>query len=551
MADNWQLKAVLSAVDQMSPVLKSVSNVAKTTRKYLSDVAGAASGLTSKVGLPLTALSGILGGFSAVAIKNAVIGFTDMGEALYKSSLRTGMSVEQLQRMKYVAEQSGVPIEALEGGIGKLNRNIGMAAAGKSKDLAALMQKLGISTRDANGQLKSGIDILPQLSDAFVRNKNPVVQARMGMALFGKSWQEMVPLLMEGADGINSSLDRFKRLKGVMNLDDLKGAKELGDKFKDLEFVTKGFQNTIAKELVPVLAPLIEDIVQWAAANRKVMSTGVKEFVRDLVAGMRQIDWSAVIEGAKNFARSLGTLVDWIGGARNALILLAVVMNAQTIMAIAGLIGALGRAGIAFLIMAANAYIAGNASLLSLMRVAAVALFTAGPIGVLGAAFTWLAGIAAGASGLISGAMGAVSLAIRGVGAALMANPLGIILALATAAYLIYQNWDTLKAWFSSFFDWIGEKFQKVVGWAVDLAHSVGSFFGGDSSARAATNAGSALNGERQSLVGPASQVKASGQIEVSFKDAPQGMRVEQAKVGGDVPINTNVGYRSYATGMP
>jgi hypothetical protein len=90
-----------------------------------------------------------------------------------------------------------------------------------------------------------------------------------------------------------------------------------------------------------------------------------------------------------------------------------------------------------------------------------------------------------------------------------------------------------------------------VVGWAVDLAHSGGSFFGGDSSARAATNAGSALNGERQSLVGPASQVKASGQIEVSFKDAPQGMRVEQAKVGGDVPINTNVGYRSYATGMP
>lgn len=48
------------------------------------------------------------------------------------------MSVEQLQRMKYVSEQAGVPVEALEGGIGKLNKNIGMAAAGKSKDLAAL-----------------------------------------------------------------------------------------------------------------------------------------------------------------------------------------------------------------------------------------------------------------------------------------------------------------------------------------------------------------------------------------------------------------------------
>jgi hypothetical protein len=551
MADNWQLKAVLSAVDKMSPVLKQVGNVAKNTRKYLSDVAGAANHLTGKIGLPLTALSGVLGGFSLVAIKNAVVGFTDMGEEIYKASLRTGMSVEQLQRMKYVSEQAGVPVESLQMGMAKLNKQMGDASAGKNKDLALLMKKLGISARDANGQLKAGIDILPQLADAFVRNKNPVVQARMGMALFGKSWQEMVPLLMEGSEGINSSLERFKRLKGVMNLDDIKGAKELGDKFKDLEFVTKGFQNTIAKELVPVLGPLIEDIVQWAAANRKDASAGVKKFVRDLVDGMRQIDWTTVINGAKDFARWLGRMVDMVGGAKNALILLAIVMNAQTIMAIGGLIGAVGRAGIAFLAMAARAYVASNASLMAMARVAVMAIATAGPIGAIGAMFSWVAGMVAGAGGIISGALGMVGVAIRGIGAALMANPLGIILALATAAYLIYQNWDTLKKWFSSFFDWVGEKFQSLVGWAVDLAKSVGGFFGGDSSPRAAANSNAALNsGSRPSLVG-ANQVKASGQIEVSFKDAPPGMRVEQTKAGGDVPVNTNVGYRSYAMGMP
>ena len=551
MADNWQLKAVLSAVDKLSPVLKQVGGVAQNTRKYLSDVASSASALTSKIGLPLSALSGLLGGFSAVAIKNAVVGYTDAGEAIYKGALRAGMSVEEWQRMKYVAEQSGVAIESLEGATAKLNKQIGDAAAGKNKDLAGLFKKLGISARDANGQLRTGIDMLPELADAFTRNKNPVVQARMGMALFGKSWQEMMPLLMEGSDGINQNLERFKKLKGVLSLDDVKGAKELGDKFKDLEMVTKGFQNTIAKELVPVLGPLIEDIVQWAAANRKVVSTGVKEFARDLVDGIRQIDWSGIIQGVKNFAESLGVLVDWVGGAKNALIMLAVIINAQTIMAIGGLIGAVGRAGIAFLAMAARAYVASNASLLSLMRVAAVALFTAGPIGVLGAAFTWLAGLAAGAGGIISGALGMVGVAIRGIGAALMANPLGIILGLATAAYLIYQNWDTLKKWFSSFFDWVGEKFQSLVGWAVDLAKSVGGFFGGDSSPRAAANSNAALNnGSRPSLVN-AGQVKASGQIEVSFKDAPPGTRVEQAKGGGDVPINTNVGYRSYAMGMP
>ena len=76
MADNWQLKAVLSAVDNMSPVLKNIGNVAKTARKYLSDVGGAAGNLSGKIGMPMAAISGILSGFSLVAVKNAVVGFT-------------------------------------------------------------------------------------------------------------------------------------------------------------------------------------------------------------------------------------------------------------------------------------------------------------------------------------------------------------------------------------------------------------------------------------------------------------------------------------------
>ncbi|WP_152640570.1 hypothetical protein [Xanthomonas sp. MUS 060] len=44
---------------------------------------------------------------------------------------------------------------------------------------------------------------------------------------------------------------------------------------------------------------------------------------------------------------------------------------------------------------------------------------------------------------------------IRAVGAAMMANPLGIILAIASAAWLIVENWDTLKSWFNSFWSWI------------------------------------------------------------------------------------------------
>lgn len=517
MADNWQLKAVLSAVDKMSPVLKGVGVAAKSTRKYLSDVASSANALTSKIGLPLSALSGILGGFSAMAIQKAVVGYTDVGEAIYKGSLRAGMSVEEWQRMKYVAEQSGVAIESLEGASAKLNKQIGDAAAGKNKGLSSLLKHLRIDTRDANGQLRSSIDMLPQLADAFARNKNPVVQARMGMALFGKSWQEMMPLLMEGSAGIEANLERFKRLKGVLSLDDVKGAKELGDKFKDLEMVTKGFQNTIAKELVPVLGPLVEDIVQWGVANKKLISLRVKEVVKDMVAWAKGVDWAKVAQGAQGLASGIGTLVGWLGGAKNALIALVVFMNAGAIMAMFQMGGAVLR----------------------------LVGFLGGPLlGVL-----------------------------RAVWALMMANPISLLIAAVVGlGVIIYQNWDNIVGYISSAWDrikavfdvgffsgiiqvWL-EAWQGMANGILGIIKTIlpdslmpeamKNFQFSFASDRASNLAG----GGRPSLVN-AGQVKASGQIEVSFKDAPPGMRVEQAKAAGDVPINTNVGYRSFAMGMP
>ena len=561
MADNWQLKAVLSANAQgMIKALGDVGKMAKNTRKYLADIAGAAGNLGQRIALPSGLIGTLLAGFSGAAVKDAMVALADLEDDVSKFAATTGIAGSEFKRFQYLAKLSNVPFESLTGSMGKLNKQIYDAANGKGKDLAGLFSRLGIKMRDSNGQLRSAADMLPELADAFQRNENPVVRARMGMALFGKSWQEIMPMLAEGSAKINERMARFKELglevKDVGAFDrQMEAAGKFGDKLDDLGFVAKGFQNTIAAGLLPVITPLIDDLIKWVVVNKDLVAGEVKAFVTDLAQSLRSTDWSGVINGARSFAHGIGVLVDWLGGARNALIALVVVMNAQTLVAIAGLIGALGRAGLAFLGMAAKAYLAGNASVLSMLRIAAVAIATAGPIGVIGAAFTWLAGLAAGAGGIISGAMGAVSLAIRGIGAALMANPLGIILGLATAAVLIWQNWDKVKEWFSSFFDWIGEKFQSLLGWAVDLAKAAASIFGGgggmDYQQVAGTATGPSAPGgavTRPSLTG-AQQVRASGQIDININGAPPGTRVEQVKKTGDVPIRTDVGTRSYAMG--
>lgn len=68
------------------------------------------------------------------------------------------------------------------------------------------------------------------------------------------------------------------------------------------------------------------------------------------------------------------------------------------------------------------------------------------------------------------------------VGKIFLMNPIGLIVtAIATAAYLIYDNWGFLKQWFSDFFDglaakfeWVGKAIEKVKG----IGSAVKSFFG-------------------------------------------------------------------------
>jgi len=598
MADSFALKAILSAVDKLTPTLKIVQKQAQNARKYLGDVGGAINNITSKFGIPLGIVSTIAAGFGIAAIKKAVVSYAELGEEVSKGALKAGMSAEMYQRMKYVAEQSDTEIGALTLSLGKLNKNIGAAASGKNADLVQLFKTLHIPLRDVNGQIRNGADMLPQLAEAFKRNQNPVAQAAIGTALFGKAYAEILPLLNDGAEGIEKNLERFKMLKGVISADDLAGAKEFGDKLKDLEAVTKGFQMTIAKELVPVLSPVIESFIQWAAANKRIINAKVKEVVQGLVAEIKKVNWTQLAESIRRTIESIGSFIDRIGGARNALILLALVMNAQTILAILGLIGAVGRLGLVFASLALKIPVVGAA---------------------LAAIGTWMLG-----------AMRAVLLFSR----ALLLSPLGVVLAIAGAAWLIYENWDVLKAWFTDFFanadhgwrrivlacmpfvalgklivdnwdpllawftsffegwdsgwkrvvlacfpvlalgkqiienweplktwftslfDWLMEKFAWAARLGVAVGRAVAGVFTADSPQASAAMTAASLGGP-----GPAAapgslgsgsfnlnaptQATLNGKLDVTFKDAPPGMRVEQARTDGPrVALNTDVGYR-------
>lgn len=499
MAENWQLKAVLSAnAEGMLKTLAAVNKATKSTRKHLADVGSGSVKLAQSLALPVGLLGGLAAGFSLAGVVSAAKNFAVLGDEVAKGSQRIGVSIADYQQLNYVAGQSGVSAEELGSSMGRLNKGIAQAAAGKNKELASLFAKAGISMRDANGQLRSGADLLPEVADLFARNGNAATQARMGNAIYGKSWQALAPLLQGGSDGIKQLQERYKQLGLEVDSSAIKAGEAFGDQLDDLHQVTRSYGNTIMTKLLPAMAPLLEKTIQWAVANREVITTRITEFITEFSNSMAKIDWAAVVEGVGSFFNGLKSLVDWLGGARNALIALVVFMNASSILAFASLTGSVFKFG------------------LSLWGIA----FTQIP-----AAITAMGGLQV--------AMGAAAFKVGAL--------LGLMIKVGAIAGAGWVGWKIGENVFNPALNWAS---QKITGDKnATLGTALYDAFNPDPMAQMNASA-------KPSLVSPTSKGRVDGQVNIKIDGLPPGSRVDQLGTG-TMPINLDAGYRSLATGMP
>lgn len=510
MADTYQLKAIISAVDRVSPVLKQLNAMTASTRKHLSDLGRATRNLAGQVGLPVAAIAGLGAATAMEGIRRSISGFAALGDEVVKTSQRLGISTDEYQRIKYIAGQSGVSVEGLSTSMGKLNKNLGEAAAGKNANLAALLARAGISIRGANGEIRNATDLLPQLATLFERNKNAAVQARMGNALFGKSWAELAPLLQGGAAGVAELNERYKRLGLTMDRDALKAGEAFGDQLEDLKLVMGSLGMAIGAKLVGPLTPMLERLTMWAAANRDIIATKISTFVLDLATSLEKMDWEkfrvSVTETVKGFA----DFIEKIGGVTNALIGLALWMNRELIKAMVGLSAAVATLGYRLLLLATGDIAAATAGM---------TLF-------------------AGATDVAA----ASTLTLQ----ARIATLLGTFKALSIAAAPFAVMWG-VKEWAKDT-SHDKERVEGLQGFGNGISGFLGNFgFNKDAdiAARLAANRAGLGGGDAvPSALGAGSSASAGGKFTFEFRNAPPGFQVSTSEPNKGTKVEVDVGYR-------
>lgn len=224
-----------------------------------------ATGALSKFGIQTTlSLETVANQLGRVigAIPRAIKASIDHADALSKASQKAGTTVEALSRLEYAAKLSDVSLESLTGGLQKLSKSMADSLISKTSTAATAFKALSIEIRNSDGSLRDSNDVLADVADRFSRMEDGATKTSLAMMLFGKSGAELIPLLNEGADGLQRLADESDRTGNTINTKTAKAAEKFNDTLTRLSEIMKGVMNQLMEAVLPTLQGLADTLMQ-------------------------------------------------------------------------------------------------------------------------------------------------------------------------------------------------------------------------------------------------------------------------------------------------
>ena len=236
MANVGDLKVLLTADDKASDKIAKSGSSMKTT--------------LGSLGKSYAVLGGIIAGVFGASVKN----FMTTGDELHKMALRTGMSVEALDRLGYVANLSGNSLKDVENMLRRQTITMNEAREGTMIGVEAF-EKLGISLNDLEGlnSEEQFLKILTTLADMT----NETEQVDAAMAVFGNRMGTSVIPMIAGGTGALKDMVTEATENSRMTQEQADQAALLTDQMFALKIQLQEVSIKMASDLAPALSSII------------------------------------------------------------------------------------------------------------------------------------------------------------------------------------------------------------------------------------------------------------------------------------------------------
>lgn len=233
---------------------------------------GASKALNSLNGIN-AGTAAVVGGFAAVAAvvaktEQALIDMTkeaaEGAKEIETFASITGQSEQQVQQMQYASEKLGVSYDRVRDSLKEITNKMQEAENG-SADTAAAFDKLKVSLRGQNGELRDAQDVFLDVIDALGNVENQSERDALAMDLMSESAQELNPMIEAGRETIQQYAQAASDMGLVLEEDELKALTEVQSAFYDLEQQQKATKNQLAAEFAPYLESFYNDATEGIA----------------------------------------------------------------------------------------------------------------------------------------------------------------------------------------------------------------------------------------------------------------------------------------------
>lgn len=218
----------------------------------------------ASMGISLRGVLAVLGTASIGAfVKNTI----DIADNLSKMAQKTGIAASKLSEYKYAADLAGASIDDVQKSLSRLAMSMQDAIANPASESARAFQALGISVRDANGNMRSTSTVFEQIADKFAASADGPEKAAISMRLLGKSGTELIPFL----NSLREGTDEAKRLGRTISDDFAKQSEVFNDNIermgKKIQAALIPVLNTAFRSIRKLTGDLDLEMMEEARAN--------------------------------------------------------------------------------------------------------------------------------------------------------------------------------------------------------------------------------------------------------------------------------------------
>ena len=177
-------------------------------------------------------------------------------------SQKTGLSTDALQEFSYATELIDVSMDTLQGSMTKLTNNMQDAVVKGTGDAKSAFEQLGISLTNADGSMRSANDVFYDTIDALGEVQNTTERDALSMDIFGRSAQDLNPLIIQGSDTLKDYAKEAHDVGYVLDNEALEALGAVDDGFQRLQKTQESVKNQMAAEFAPYLTDFYEKITK-------------------------------------------------------------------------------------------------------------------------------------------------------------------------------------------------------------------------------------------------------------------------------------------------